>query len=115
MNHEDQILALLDEYFRTAPKSEIENDAKFIDGLGAHGISFEEYLRSLSGLNQFFKAPDVIFDDVVCIDDYSKSIRSILMENGNGIVFLKKYIQVGFRDSNFATSKAGESNYAMVA
>lgn len=48
MNFENKILELFDDYFKSAPKEEIERDIAYINSIGMNGVSFEEYIVELN-------------------------------------------------------------------
>ena len=79
MNFEDKILELFDDYFKSAPREEIERDVSYINSIGMNGVSFEEYVTILNGATSYNLYDNGICDDIAFADMFNNSIQKIQM------------------------------------
>lgn len=79
MNFEDKILGLFDDYFKSAPKEEIQKDVDYINSIGMNGVSFEEYVNILNSATAYNLRDNGICDDIAFADMFNNSIQRIQM------------------------------------
>jgi hypothetical protein len=110
MNFEDKILDLFDEYFRSAPKEEIENDVNYINSIGMNGVSYEEYLTILNGATSYNLRDNGICDDIAFADLFNSTICQIQMGELQDIRIGEEPIVIKWKPSNI-----GNTTYALAA
>lgn len=111
MSEEDKILALMDQYFENTDPKQLTEDLKFVNSLGADGVSFEEYLDILNDVTSVELAKNGICDDIAYMDLFSNLISGISMDDFNNI----QTISPCYLESSHSGFVASENNYALAA
>lgn len=111
MNNEENILALLDQYFEAADKKEILADMNFVNSLGKQGVSFEEYLQNLNAIAAIPLAETGICDDIAYRDLYNSLISPISMDDYNRF----QTIESVYFESAHSNYLASDNTYPMAA
>jgi hypothetical protein len=104
MNFEDKILGLFDDYFKSAPKEEIERDIAYINSIGMNGVSFEEYITILNSATSYNLRDAGICDDIAFADLFNKTIRGVEMGNNKDIKIGQEPLFIPDKLANYSIS-----------
>jgi hypothetical protein len=104
MGQEDQILALFEQYFKTADHSEIQNDINYINSLGSNGISYEDYIEVLNKVTSLNLKETGLCDDIAYADLFNDLISPIKMDDLDSFTVINDSIRIQFNKSH-ETSK----------
>lgn len=118
MSPEDEILQLLEEYFKNATQDEIKKDVDYINSLGTTGVTFDEYLNALNRVTSYSLLETGVCDDIAFADFFNKSISPIQMDELDKITLVETTKIPCNSNQLYSVThsiRAGESNYAMAA
>jgi hypothetical protein len=116
MTQEDQILALFEQYFKTANQSEIQNDVDYINSLGAKGVSYEDYIEVLNKVTSLNLKETGLCDDIAYADLFNDLISPIKMDDLNSFTVINDSICIQFNKSHETSDWAfGLGNLGMAA
>jgi len=103
----------LEDYFNSAPQSEIEADVHFVNSIGPKGVSFERYVEGLNDVAVSNLLQSGVIDDIAYSDYFNNSIQDVQMGNLNELIVLQERIIVP--NELFLYSDAEVSVYANAA